>query len=143
MIWEERQSQVGLVLLISRRSCQEVLWELQIWMGKRCFAQSTWIDSKGTIFEKKEAYYVENPKGWPRQKLRQKDPARLKTQKGDLGKRQGQRPWAMWKFLKGRHGKKLHGMEKRKEKKKMMTISKDNKWVVLSLLKLKDNKLFL
>ena len=33
--------------------------------------------------------------------------------------------------------------EKKKEKKKMMTISKDNKWVVLSLLILKDDKLFL
>ena len=33
--------------------------------------------------------------------------------------------------------------EKKKEKKKMMTISKDNKWVVVSLLKLKDDKLFL
>ena len=32
---------------------------------------------------------------------------------------------------------------KKEKKKKMMTISKDNKWVVLSLLKLKDNKLFL
>ena len=32
--------------------------------------------------------------------------------------------------------------EKKKEKKKMMTISKDNKWVVVSLLKLKDDKLF-
>ena len=30
-----------------------------------------------------------------------------------------------------------------KKKRKMMTISKDNKWVVLSLLKLKDDKLFL
>ena len=34
--------------------------------------------------------------------------------------------------------------KKRKEKKrKIMTISKDKKWVVLSLLKLKDGKLFL
>jgi len=33
--------------------------------------------------------------------------------------------------------------EKKKEKKKIMTISKDNKWVVVSLLKLKDDKLFL
>ena len=33
-------------------------------------------------------------------------------------------------------------MEWEKEK-KMMTISKDNKWVVLLLLKLKDDKLFL
>ena len=47
---------------------------------------------------------------------RQKDPAWLKTQKGNLGKRQGQRPWAWQKFLKGHHGKKLHGMEKRKKK---------------------------
>ena len=119
-------------------------------MGKRCFAQSTWIDSKDTTFEKKKekkkAYQVEKLKRWPRQKLRQKDSARLKIQKGYLGKRQGQKPWALQKFLKGRHGQKIHGMEKRKEKerrRKMMTISKDNKWVVLSLLKLKDNKLFL
>jgi len=35
------------------------------------------------------------------------------------------------------------GKEKKKEKKKkLMTISKDNKWVALSLLKLKDDKLF-
>ena len=34
----------------------------------------------------KKAYYVENPKGQPRQKLRQKNLARLKTQKGGLGK---------------------------------------------------------
>ena len=39
------------------------------------------------------------------------------------------------------HGKKLHGMEKRKER-KIMTISKDNKWMVLLLLELKDNNLF-
>ena len=32
--------------------------------------------------------------------------------------------------------------KKREQKKKLMTISKDNKWVVLSLLKLKDDKLF-
>ena len=38
---------------------------------------------------------------------------------------------------------KLHGMEKKKRKRKMMTINKDNKWAVLSLLKLKDDKLFL
>ena len=30
-----------------------------------------------------------------------------------------------------------------KKEKKMMTISKDNKWVVLLLLKLKDDMLFL
>ena len=30
-----------------------------------------------------------------------------------------------------------------KKKKKITKISKDNKWVVLSLLKLKDDKLFL
>ena len=37
-----------------------------------------------------------------------------------------------------------HGKKKRKnkmKKKKMMTISKDNKWVVLSLVKLKDDKI--
>ena len=33
--------------------------------------------------------------------------------------------------------------KKKKKKRKMITISKDNKWVVLSLLKLKDDKLFL
>ena len=33
--------------------------------------------------------------------------------------------------------------KKRKEKKrKIMTISKDNKWMVLTLLKLKDDELF-
>ena len=47
----------------------------------------------------------------------------------------------MAKFLKGHHGHKLHGLEKRKRK--MMTIRKYNKWVVLSLLKLKDDKNFL
>ena len=37
-----------------------------------------------------------------------------------------------------------HAKKKRKRRKrKMMTISKHNKWVVLSLLKLKDDKLFL
>ena len=36
-----------------------------------------------------------------------------------------------------------YGKKRRKEKKrKMMTISKHNKWMVLLLLKLKDNKLF-
>ena len=36
-----------------------------------------------------------------------------------------------------------HGKKKRKEKKrKIMTISKDNKWMVLTLLKLKDDELF-
>ena len=61
--------------------------------------------------------------------LRQKDPVRLKTRKGDLGKRWGQRPWAWQKFLKGHHGQKLHGMEKRKEKKKEKKKKKndDNK----------------
>ena len=33
--------------------------------------------------------------------------------------------------------------KKKKKKRKMITISKDNKWVALSLLKLKDDKLFL
>ena len=36
-----------------------------------------------------------------------------------------------------------HGKNEKKRRKKIMTISKDNKWVVLSLLKLKDDKLFL
>ena len=91
--------------------------------------------------KKKKVCQVENLKGRPRQNLRLKDPARLKTRKGDLGKRQGQRPWAWQKFLNGCHGKKLHGMEKRKER-NIMTISKDNKWMVLLLLELKDNNLF-
>ena len=33
--------------------------------------------------------------------------------------------------------------KEKKKKRKKMTISNDNKWVVLSLLKLKDDKLFL
>ena len=57
------------------------------------------------------------------------------------------RPWAWQKFIKGCHGQKLRGMEKKKKRKrkirKIMTINKDNKWVFLSLLKLKDDKLFL
>ena len=39
--------------------------------------------------------------------------------------------------------KKEKKKKKKKEKCKMMTISKYNKWVVFSLLKLKDDKLFL
>jgi len=35
-----------------------------------------------------------------------------------------------------------HGKKKRKRTKKIMTISKDNKQMILLLLKLKDNKLF-
>ena len=37
-----------------------------------------------------------------------------------------------------------HGKKKRRRKRKriIMTISKNNKWMILSLLKLKDNKLF-
>ena len=33
--------------------------------------------------------------------------------------------------------------KKKKRKEKVMTISKDNKWVVSSLLKLEDDKFFL
>ena len=37
-----------------------------------------------------------------------------------------------------------HGKKKEKEKeRKIMTISKDNKWMVLSLLKFRDDELFL
>ena len=61
----------------------------------------------------------------PRQKSRQKNPARLKTRKGGLGKSQGKRPWAWRKFPKGHHGQKLHGIEERKRK--IKTTSKDNK----------------
>ena len=66
----------------------------------------------------------------------------MKTRKGSLGKIQGKRPWAQQKFPEGGHGKKLYGKGKRQEKggKNEMTISKDNKKVILSLLKLKDNK---
>ena len=32
--------------------------------------------------------------------------------------------------------------ETKKRKRKIMTISKDNKWMILSLLKLKDDELF-
>ena len=37
-----------------------------------------------------------------------------------------------------------HGKKKKRKRKirKIMTINKDNKWVFLSLLKLKDDKLF-
>ena len=38
-----------------------------------------------------------------------------------------------------RHEKKK---TKRKQRRKIMTIIKDNKWMILLLLKLKDNKLF-
>ena len=53
---------------------------------------------------------------------------------GNLGKRQGKRPWAWRKFPRGCHGKKLRGKEKRKEKerkkeKNTKAISKDNKMV--------------
>ena len=47
--------------------------------------------------------------------------------------------------MKGHHGQKLHGKKKTKQnktKKNEMTISKDNKKVILLLLKLKDNKIF-
>ena len=51
--------------------------------------------NKKKIKEKK-ARQAENPKGRPRQKLgpkkkKKRNPARLKTQKGGLGKSQGQR----------------------------------------------------
>ena len=54
-------------------------------MGKRCFAQSTWIDYEDITFEKKKrekTCYVENLKGRPRQKLRQNNPARFENSKG-------------------------------------------------------------
>ena len=72
LIQEGRWSQDGLGLLLSRRSCQEVLQEIQIWMEEIFFVQSTWIGSKDITFERK--------------KKRKNKPARLKTQKGDLGK---------------------------------------------------------
>ena len=65
---------------------------------------------------------VENPKGQSRQKIGAKTMGMAKIPQR-----------ASWEKITW-HGKK---------KKKMMKISKDNKWVVLSLLKLKDDKLFL
>ena len=44
-------------------------------MGKRCFAQLTWIDSGDTIFKKEK-----------KKKKEEKKRARLKTQKDSLGK---------------------------------------------------------
>ena len=60
----------------------------------RCFTQLTWINSRNTTFKKGGKKGVENPKGWPRQKLRQKNSTRLKTRKGGLGKSLEKRPWA-------------------------------------------------
>ena len=47
-------------------------------MGKRCFAQLTWIDSGDTIFKKE--------KKKKKKKKEEKKRARLKTQKDSLGK---------------------------------------------------------
>ena len=87
-------------------------------------------------------------KGWPRQKLRQKNPARLKNLKGQSRQKIGEKIMGVAKIPKMTSW--AHGMEKRKEKekkkkkeRKMMTISKDNEWMVLSLFILKDDKLFL
>ena len=96
--------------------------------------------------KKKKVCQVENPKGRPRQNLRLKDPARLKTRKGDLGKRQGNDHGHGKNSSMDVMGKNYMAQEKeqkKKKKRKIMTISKDKKWVVLSLLKLKDGKLFL
>ena len=67
----------------------------------------------------------------------------MKTPKDGLGKSQGKRPQVRQKFPKGRHGKKITDKGKRKEKKIIneMTINKDNKKVILSFLKLKDDKI--
>ena len=43
----------------------------------------------------------------------------------------------------GKNRRKKKEKKKEKEERKMITIRKDNKWVALSLLKLKDDKLFL
>ena len=76
-------------------------------MDKRCFAQSTWIGFENIIFEKEKACQVENPKGQPRQKLRE-----MAIQAKVRGKDH-------------RHGKNLHkdvmgnnDMAQKKEKKK-------------------------
>ena len=62
--------------------------------GEEMLRQSTWKGFGSTIFKKekkreeeRKACKVENPKGRPRKKLRQRNPTRLKTRKDDLGKR--------------------------------------------------------
>ena len=79
--------------------------------------------------KKKKACQVENPKGWPRQKLRQRNPARLKTQKGNLGERQRKRPWTRRKFPQGHHGKNYMAQKKEKKEKERKEKKKeeDNK----------------
>ena len=56
-------------LLLSRRSYQGALKELQIWMEKRYSVESTWTGSENITFEKER-----------------KKSTRLKTQKDSLGK---------------------------------------------------------
>ena len=107
-------------------------------MGKRCFVQLTWIDSENTTFKERGG-----GGGRPRQKLRQKNPTRVKTQKGSLGKFKGKdrghgknsqrdimRKNYMAKENKKTKPKTKPKKKKTKKKKKQrneMTISKDNK----------------
>ena len=88
-------------------------------MEKRCYAQLTWIDSGNTTFKEKEkACQDENPKAQPRQKLRQENPARLKTRKGNLDKSQGKDHRHGENSRKEVMGKSYMAKEKEKKKKK-------------------------
>ena len=40
---------------IIKKIMSEVLQELLIWMEKRCFAQSTWIDAEDITFKRRKA----------------------------------------------------------------------------------------
>ena len=51
-------------------------------MGKRCFTQSTWIDSKDTTFE----IFFKKKKKEEKEEEEEEMLARLKTWKGGLGK---------------------------------------------------------
>ena len=78
---------------------------------------------------KKKVCQVENPKGWPRQKLSKKDPARLKTQKGGLDQRQGKEHGHGENSFKDVMGKNYMAWKKEKKKRRKIikTISQDNK----------------
>ena len=88
LIQEEKWSLGGLGLLSPRRSCLEVLQESQIWMRKIYFTPIN--------MDRLWKYHI----------------------KKFLKKKKKKRPWAWWKFLKGRDGQKLHDKGKRKEKKR-------------------------
>ena len=52
--YHARGYQGGLGILSLRRSCPEVLQGSKIWMGRRCFVQLTWIDSRNTTSKPKK-----------------------------------------------------------------------------------------